>query len=460
MKYTKIVCTIGPASEKREILRDMVLNGMDVARLNFSHGTYAGHKKIMKTVREVSAEVGKTIGIMQDLQGPKIRIGDLKRPIKVKNGERIALGRGGLPVQYDLSRIVQTGQRILIDDGLIELKVTDIVPGIVHCEVVVGGTIISHKGVNVPESNTDFSVFTEKDRKDLEFGLKNNVDFVAMSFVRAAADILEVKNFIAKRKKKDQPWVIAKIEKSQAIKNLDQIIDAADGIMVARGDLAIEDEQEKVAVYQKIMIKKCLQKNKPVIVATQMLDSMMRNPRPTRAEVSDVSNAVLDHTDAVMLSGESAFGQYPRETVSTMEKIIEASENSYFDMVSLRKVFATDPILKQTMVLAKKHKTPIIIFSPLGSTALAVSNLRQELPLFVFTDSERVCQKLALIWGLEPLYLSNKAATFEKTKLESVLFQKLVDLKKIAPKSKAIFIWAKQSRGKEALVSAQLIKGL
>ena len=297
MKLTKIVCTLGPASENPEVLKQLIESGMNVARLNFSHNTHQSHKQVMETVRKVSAELDTVVGILQDLQGPKIRIGDLEKPVLLKAGEIVTLGKGGIPVQYDLSKLVKEDQRILIDDGLVELKVTELKQKAIVCVVIVGGTVISHKGINIPESTTNFSVFTKKDQDDLRFGLKNNVDFVAMSFVRTAADILEVKAFIKQHFKQTAdnavPWVIAKIEKPEAITNLDEIIAVSDGIMVARGDLGIETPEERVPIYQKVMIKKCLMANKPVITATQMLDSMMRNPRPTRAEVSDVANAVL-----------------------------------------------------------------------------------------------------------------------------------------------------------------------
>jgi pyruvate kinase len=410
MKYTKIVCTIGPASEKAEMLNKMVASGMDVARLNFSHGTYENHKMLMENVRAVSKKQGRPVAIMQDLQGPKIRIGDLKAPATVKAGEVVVLGRGGLPVQFDLSKIVKTGQRVLIDDGLIELKVQKVLTKAIQCSVVLGGTIISHKGINVPESKTNFSVFTAKDKKDLVFGLRNSVDYVAMSFVRSAKDILEVKTFINKRLKKGKsaPWVVAKIEKTQAIRDLNKIIRAADAIMVARGDLGIEAAPEMVPVYQKQIIRACLAANKPVIVATQMLDSMMRNPRPTRAETSDVSNAVFDHADCVMLSGESAFGKYPLEAVSTMNKIIKAAEVSYFDNFALRKNSNVNETIRQAIKVAKKHRSPIVLFADSPSLALMLSNLRQEIPLFAYSSDSSVARKLALVWGINPYALEAK----------------------------------------------------
>ncbi len=460
MKYTKIVCTIGPASQGKEILTQMAKAGMDVARLNFSHGTHANHKMLMQNIRSASAAAGKPIAILQDLQGPKIRIGELKKLAALKPGEKIILGKGGMPVQYDLSKIVSPGQSILIDDGLIELRAINISRGAVLCEVKTGGVVISHKGVNVPESKTDFSVFTAKDKQDLAFGLKNGVDMVAMSFVRAASDILEVKKFMKKMLgKKEAPWVIAKIEKLQAIKNLDEIISAADAIMVARGDLGIEASEEKVPVYQKIMIKKCLAAKKPVIVATQMLDSMMRNPRPTRAEVSDVATAVLDHADATMLSGESAFGKYPLESVRTMARIIGATEKSYFDLVSLKRNFAQDPILYEAVALAKKEKLAVVIYTPLGETAKLISNLRQEMTIRAITDSESVSKKIILFWGVESFavkgLLRSKSVSAKSKHFHDEILRALSEKGALPKASKVIFIAARLSGKKEVLVSAQ-----
>lgn len=457
MKYTKIVCTIGPASEKQDILNEIVAAGMDIARLNFSHGTYANHRMLIKRIRAAAKEAGRHVGIMQDLQGPKIRVGELRKPMEVVSGQKILLGRGGIPIQFDLSKVVKKGQAILIDDGAIELTVASVKPGSISCVVVVGGQIISHKGINIPESKTDFSVFTDKDRKDLEFGLKNGVDMIAMSFIRSAEDIEEVRAFANKKlRSKEKPWIIAKIEKAQAIKNLDAIINVSDAIMVARGDLGLEDKPEQVPIYQKIIIRKCLQQNKPVIVATQMLDSMQRNPRPTRAEVSDVANAVLDHTDAVMLSGETAFGKYPVKSVATMRRIVSVTDNSFFNLVPMRKNFAKDSVLRRAVILAKKHKEPLVVYSPYGKTAQMISNLRQELPTYAFSDSLEICRKLSLVWGITPIYLEPKLA---KTKyLEQYMFQRLLENGLIKGGQKLILLTAMTRKGNEKLFSAQLKK--
>ena len=454
MKYTKIICTIGPASEKIETLKEMILKGMNVARLNFSHGTYDNHAMLISNVREASRVTGRHVGILQDLQGPKIRLGELKQPTEIKAGQIITLGKKGFPVQYDLSKILKAGQSVLVDDGLIELRVLKVLPGAIQCEVVLGGTLISHKGINVPESKTNFSVFTEKDKKDLLFGLKQNVDLVAMSFVRKAKDITEVRSFIKKNLKKGQkvPWIIAKIEKTQAIPEIDKIIAVSDAIMIARGDLGIEAPAEMVPVYQKEIIQKCMQAQKPVVVATQMLDSMMRNPRPTRAEASDVSNAVFDHTDCVMLSGESAFGNYPVQSVAIMNKLIVAAEQSVFDIVPLRKGKDVSQVVRQAVQAAKRHKAVIVVHADSPELPIAISNLRQEIPIFTYASSE-VLGKLSMVWGVYSYSYENGT----KNVWEDIE----TDLKKrykLAPGTKAVFIGFSKRGKRAAYLSAQLKK--
>ena len=457
MKLTKMVCTLGPASENPETMRTLVDMGMTVARLNFSHNTHASHKGVMKTVRQVSADTKNYVGILQDLQGPKIRMSDLAEPILLTVGQNVILGKGGIPVQYDLSQIVSVGQRILIDDGLVELEVTEMKQKAVSCVVIVGGTVISHKGINVPESATNFSVFTKKDQTDLAFGLKNGVDFVAMSFVRTAKDILEVKAFIKKNFKKTAdnavPWVIAKIEKPEAITNIDSIIEVSDGIMVARGDLGIETPEANVPVLQKMIIKKCLLANKPVITATQMLDSMMRNPRPTRAEVSDVANAVLDRTDATMLSGESAYGKYPKESVSMMAKAAIAMEVSEFMPFDLPKKEITNEGVVQIAQIAKKNTAPMLIYSPMGTIAKEVSRLRLNRPLFVFSENETVLRKLSLVFGVFGILLKKQNP---KESTEQAMIRMFQEHVSFGDTTEALIIQAKALKTGDSFVSAQL----
>ncbi len=422
---------------------------MNIARLNFSHGTYANHKILMKNIRKASQETRKTLSVLQDLQGPKIRLGELKKPLKVKKGQKLTLGKGGILVQFDISQIVKAGDPILIDDGLIEARALKVSPGKVEVEFITEGTLISHKGINLPESKTNFSVFTEKDKKDLKFGLQNNVDFVAMSFVRSAKDILEVKKFIKKHSKKNYPWVIAKIEKPQAIKDLNNIITASDGVMVARGDLGIEAQQEEVPVYQKMIIKESLKQGKPVIVATQMLDSMIRNPRPTRAEVSDVSNAVFDHADATMLSGESASGKYPVQSVEVMAKTIIAAEDSYFDDVPLRKTAGIDTNLKEVISLAKKHKLPIVVEDKSGGNISKVlSHMRQEIPLYAYINEDILARQMNLFWGLQ-VFASNLSG--------QKIVTDLLTREQIKPGQNLIFVEAKRQKKKEISLLARVV---
>lgn len=332
MKRTKIIATIGPASEHKKILTGMIKNGLDMARLNFSHGSYENHQLLIKNIRATARKLHKRVTILQDLQGPKIRIAELSRPVIIKKNQIVVIGRD-FSLDVDLSKSIKKGQRILVEDGLMELKVTGVKGQLISCKVVNGGRVESHKGVNLPDTKITFPILTDKDIADLQFGLKHGVDFVALSFVRDGKDITNLKKLIKKYlpSRKKTPLVIAKIERQEAIKNFNKILKQTDWVMVARGDLGVELPDYEVPVIQKDIIAKCRAAKKPVIVATQMLDSMIRNPRPTRAEVSDVANAVIDNADAVMLSGETATGKYPVEAVTEMRQIIEDTEASPYD---------------------------------------------------------------------------------------------------------------------------------
>lgn len=322
MKTTKIICTIGPASEKVQTLNEMVKNGMNVARLNFSHGTYANHAKLIKNVRSVSKKLNTPVVILQDLQGPKIRVSELKKPVALKAGRKIIIGKD-FTIDADVAKYIKPKQRIFIQDGLIQLLVEKVSDGLVYCKAVNGGSIQSHKGVNLPDTKLPLSSLTPKDIKDLEWGLGQGVDWVAISFVRSTADIAFLKKQISTLKKKGRtPKIVAKIEKPEAVKNINAIIKASDIIMVARGDLGVEVPEEKVPAIQKSIIKKCNRANKSVVVATQMLESMVGSPRPTRAEVEDVADAVLEGADYTMLSEETASGKYPVQATAEMHKII------------------------------------------------------------------------------------------------------------------------------------------
>ncbi|HWQ99391.1 MAG TPA: pyruvate kinase [Candidatus Methylomirabilis sp.] len=426
-KRTKIVCTIGPASNTDVKIRALIKAGMNVARLNFSHGTHEDHAELIRLIRTVAAELQEPVAILQDLQGPKIRVGDLpKEGVELKAGDTVVfttgkadIGKKRLPVTYDkLHEDVKPGERILLDDGLLSAKVTKVEGRDVICEVVDGGVLTSHKGVNFPNTKLSVSAITEKDKEDVKFGVQQHVDWVALSFVRSAKEIYDLKYFIQGIQAEidllhhhEYPIrVIAKIEKPDAVENVDEIIVAVDGIMVARGDLGIEMPGKEVPLIQKRLIDKCREAAKPVIVATQLLDSMIRNPRPTRAEVSDVANAVIDHTDAVMLSGETASGKYPVETVQTMAQIVEETEASKYDDVPPRADVipkTTDEAISQVAnILAHGVKAKLILVGSLsGDTARLVSRYRPELPIHAAVTDERVERQLNLSWGVVPFVL-------------------------------------------------------
>lgn len=425
-KRTKIVCTIGPSCESKDVLKKMVEAGMNVARLNFSHGTYENHKMLIDNIRDVEIETGEPIAIMQDLQGPKIRVGLLpKIGIELKEGESVVFDTAldeyddeVIPIDYtDLHKYLKKGERLLLDDGRIEVSVLGVGDTKIKTKVVVGGCLISHKGINVPDSKLTVRALTEKDKADAKFGVEHGVDLIALSFVTAAEDILDLR-YIIKQYEKDlnlkteQPIrIIAKIERSEAVKNIEEILEVVDGIMVARGDLGIETPAKDVPLVQKKLIDTALEYARPVIVATQMLDSMQNNPRPTRAEVSDVANAVIDHTDAVMLSNETATGKYPVETVQTMSEIISGAERSVYDDLLVhdpkKKTSQVDEVISQmSRSLAEKVGAKVILAASLsGETARLISRYRPELPIVVATSTDRVKHQLNLSWGVMPFVL-------------------------------------------------------
>lgn len=430
-KRTKIVCTIGPASEEASVVRDMIRAGMNVARLNFSHGTYEHHTRLIETIRQASEESGEPVAILQDLQGPKIRVGLLpSEGVELKSGEAIVLttepdyahdvaaGRDKVPVGYaNLHDDVKPGDRLLLDDGLLDVKITGIANRDIACRVVTGGKLLSHKGINLPTSSLSTPAITDKDRADVRFGVSAGVDWVALSFVRTAKEVYDLRYLIRDCEqelgiKNERPTrILAKIEKHEAVRNIDDIIEAVDGIMVARGDLGIEMPPEEVPLIQKRIIDKCRAVGKPVIVATQMLDSMTRNPRPTRAEVSDVANAVIDRTDAVMLSGESASGKYPVEAVETMARIIREAEASEYDDVPAGTGCAVGADVENAIagvasILSRNVRAKLILVASLsGDTGRVVSRFRPEMPILVATDDERVRRQLNLSWGVIPFVL-------------------------------------------------------
>ncbi len=417
-KQTKIVCTIGPASSAVGVLKQMIQSGMNVARINFSHGGHEGNLELVDNVRQAAEQAGKQVAILQDLQGPKIRVGSLPEAgltllegklVRLKSGVQTA-DPGVIPVPYDrFAHDLGKGDRILIADGTRELEVVDVQGDIITAKVLLGGTIISHKGINVPTVTLSVESMTEKDDEDLAFGLKQNIDFVALSFVRSAEDVRQLKAKILKwlPEGAEPPQVIVKIEKHEALKNFDEILEETDGVMIARGDLGLETPVTSLPIRQKELIAKCVVAGKPVITATEMMASMEHNPRPTRAEVSDVANAVIDHTDAVMLSGESAMGKYPVQVVMTMADIIQRTEESPLDELFPHKDATGEPVPSAVAAAAvelARHigVSALVVTTTSGYSARQVARFRPNIPIFAATHSPRVCKQLLLTWGVIP----------------------------------------------------------
>jgi pyruvate kinase len=416
-RRAKIICTIGPACSTEAAMRDLLRLGMDIARLNFSHGSHEDHAHNIHRLRRAAEREGRTVCVLQDLQGPKIRTGPLERhePVLLKTGSVVTITPQDIPGTAtricttfpDLARELSAGARILLSDGLIELRVRGVRGKDVLCDVINGGTLGEHKGINLPGIALSIPALTEKDRKDLEFGLHHGVDAVALSFVRTAADVTAVKKIIASHNS-DVP-VIAKLEKPQAIDHLEEILEAADGVMVARGDLGVEMAPEKVPVIQKHVIRRASAWRKPVITATQMLESMIENPRPTRAEASDVANAVFDGTDAVMLSAETASGQYPRESVSIMSRIVVEAECNSNDFQFRRRREHRGLSVAETICESIAHSAEdlpmgaIAVFTETGNTARMISKYRPQAAIYAFTHMEPVVHRMNLYWGVHPV---------------------------------------------------------
>ncbi|OKH38976.1 pyruvate kinase [[Phormidium ambiguum] IAM M-71] len=426
---TKIVATLGPASNRPEVIEKLVQAGMNVARLNFSHGSYEDHARTVALIRTISEKLDTPITILQDLQGPKVRVGLLpKGKIDLIEGEKITLVPiseyqdqiNTVPIDYpDLAADAKPGEQVLLDDGLLELQIKEIEEKTVACEVIKGGILKNRKGVNFPNLNLRLPSLTEKDRQDLEFGISQGVDWISLSFVRKAEDVRSLKELLA-AKGADIP-VIAKIEKPQAISNIEEIVDECDGLMVARGDLGVEMSPEKVPLLQKRIIRMCNRKGIPVITATQMLDSMINNPRPTRAEASDVANAIMDGTDAVMLSGESAVGSYPVEAVEMMARIAyEVEKDLRFENNPAAKSDETHALSEALNSIDRTLPLRCIVaFTSTGYTALIASAERPKAPVFALTHNIKVYHRLNLIWGVTPLLLDNQVETFENALLQA-----------------------------------------
>ncbi len=428
MRKSKIVCTIGPASESLENIKKLILAGMNVARLNFSHGDFEEHGNRIKTIRQASQELGKTVAILLDTKGPEIRTGKLEvEPIDLVQDEYLTLtteeilgDQNRISITYaDLPNDVQVGSTILIDDGLIGLTVVDIQGTEIKTRIVNGGTIKSKKGVNVPGVAISLPGITEKDTNDIIFGIEQDIDFIAASFVRKASDVQEIRALLEKHNA-SHIQIISKIENQQGVDNLDEILAASDGLMVARGDLGVEIPAEDVPLAQKLMIQKCNIAGKPVITATQMLDSMQRNPRPTRAEASDVANAIFDGTDAIMLSGETAAGKYPVESVLTMSRIAEKAESA----LNHREIFMKQQIAQETTVTEAISQSvaisaldlnakAIISSTVTGHTARVVSKYRPKSQIIAVTTQERTMRQLALVWGVTPVHGLEATSTDE-----------------------------------------------
>lgn len=427
MRKTKIVCTIGPASNKKEIFKELVHNGLNVARLNFSHGTHEDHKKTIELVKEVREELNIPIAIILDTKGPEIRTGKFKDDEhSLEEGQKVIVTSEEIigdstkfSVSYDgLTQDIKIGDKILVDDGLVELEVVKIINDKdIECVVNNAGIVKDRKGVNVPGVKINLPALTKKDIEDIKFGIEMNIDFIAASFIRKASDVLEIRKLIEDNHA-DYIQIISKIENQEGVDNVDEIIEVSDGIMVARGDLGVEIPPEEIPLVQKEIIKKCNKVGKPVITATQMLDSMMRNPRPTRAEVTDIANAIFDGTDAIMLSGETAAGKYPVEAVETMANIATRTEGA----IDYREILRKKIIDKETTVTdAMSYATcstaidlgasAILTATSSGYTARMVSKFRPRAPIVATTAQKSVQRKLSLVWGVSTVLIEELAST-------------------------------------------------
>ena len=434
---TKIIATIGPSSSDINILKEMIIAGVDVVRLNFSHGEKEFHKQIIKNVRKITEELQVPICILQDLQGPKIRVGEiLNDSIELKDNEELKIvfknvvgDSRVISIDNDILYDIKSNERILIDDGRIELKVTSSSKNEVLTKIIRGGILLPRKGINFPDSNISVSSITEKDIEDLHFGLDNDVDWIALSFVRSEKDIKLLRKMIRERGKKTR--IIAKIEKPQAIKNIDKIIKASDGLMVARGDLGVEMPMESVPIHQKKIVNKCNKAYKPVIIATQMLESMVEQKTPTRAESNDVANAVLDGADAVMLSAESATGNYPIIAVKSMEKIISSVERSTseiyynFEKNKYLRDRVNESLITAACRLSKQiNAKAIVSMTKSGFTAFRVSGNRPKAKIFIVTNDKNLGNIMNIVWGIRCIFY-NKTENIDLTleNIENILVE-------------------------------------
>jgi pyruvate kinase len=442
MRRTKIVCTLGPASQSEETLREIIRAGMDVARINFSHSDHQTHARNIALVRRLAQEEGQVLAVMGDLQGPKLRVGEIATQITLRKGQYFSLTTRPVPgddweVNFPYPEAigdVRPGDRVLLDDGLLELKVLETTPTDIRGQVVTGGPLESRKGVSLPEVSLSLPSLTEKDCEDVAFAIQQGVDYLALSFVRRAEDVSQLKDLL-KQSQADIP-IIAKIEKREAVEAFEEIMEISDGAMVARGDLGVEAPAEEVPIYQKRIIRLANKVGKPVITATQMLSSMMDNPRPTRAEASDVANAILDGTDAVMLSGETAVGKYPVEAVRMMAKIALTTERNlpYQEWVHKAVVepsfTPTDAISQATCEIAMELTAKAIISSTISDyTARMVAKHRPVTPIVAITPGPETQRRLALVWGVYPLLVSEFTHTDQmiETAVQAALDKGLIE---------------------------------
>jgi pyruvate kinase len=454
-RHTKIVCTLGPSSSSDEMLASMLAAGMDVARLNFSHGAHSDHQARIAQLRTLSKKTGKPVTILQDLQGPKLRIGELPAEgIELKEGDTITLSSvtgpisntKGVLIPFDFPEIYPSlakGRRILMDDGKLEFEVTAVTPTNAEARVVLGGRLSSHKGVNLPGTPLPIPSFTDKDAIDLAFGLEQGVDAVAISFVRRPEDALEVRAFI--RAHTDRKVIlIAKLERPEALEHLEEILHAVDGVMVARGDLGVELSPARVPSIQKQIIHAANMNGKLVITATQMLDSMIHAPRPTRAEASDVANAIFDGTDAVMLSGETAAGEYPVESVEMMKTIVCEAEDHYGEWGHCADFSEADTQDDATIMTRAgrelahdKNVTAIVVFTASGRTAELMSKVRPSVPILAFTPEENTFHQMGLLWGVRA-FMTEFVSDTEK--MIAMLEKELVQLDRVKPGEQVVII--------------------
>jgi len=442
---TKIIATIGPSSYNKKILEEMVISGVDAIRLNFSHGEYNEHKKVIENTRKISANLNIPIAIIQDLQGPKIRIGKIKNNnVKLIDGQNLNIQLNeviGSNTSISISnkfffQDIKPDENILIDDGKIKLKVLSKTKNLISTIVERGGLLKSNKGVNLPDTDILLSSLTKKDKKDLKFGLENGVDWVALSFVRSSKDVDDLRKIIISKKLKTK--IIAKIEKPQAIKNIDKIIQSSDALMVARGDLGVEIPMESVPIYQKRIVNKCNKQFKPVIIATQMLESMIDSKTPTRAEANDVANAVLDGADAVMLSAESATGKYPILTVKSMDKIIHSVEknsntiyNKFFEKNKSLSDRENDSLIRSACRLSRLiNSKAIVTMTKSGYTGLRVSGHRPKANILIVTNNKDLLNVMNFTWGIRGIiydkndYIDNTIENIETLLIEKKFLKK------------------------------------